>query len=223
MISKLKKILDVKVSTYCNSVNDLKKYELAFSVWHYFHKNQKRDTWEDYFTHPIEVTLLLINYFESEIKLDDIIISLLHDTLEDTTLKKDSIENLFWKFVANCVEELSKPDKITFLTLAEKKELNLITDRNIYNQVYIKEVLKKLRERRDIEYYWAIKNWNKSSVRVKICDRLHNLSTLPKTNIKKIEKNIKTTREYFLNWMIKNKKVNNEIEKYLKKLEKFQK
>ncbi|WP_252831293.1 HD domain-containing protein [Orientia tsutsugamushi] len=53
-----------------------------------YHSNQKRDTGEPYYMHPLEVALMVADY---SFKTDTIITAILHDTIEDTTLTKEKI------------------------------------------------------------------------------------------------------------------------------------
>lgn len=69
------------------------------------HKWQYRDEGTEYYSHPVFVAILWI---DMNIDPKDIIILLLHDTLEDTDVTYEQIKNQFWEFVANGVLSLSK-------------------------------------------------------------------------------------------------------------------
>jgi len=70
-----------------------------------YHANQKRQSGEPYYSHPIEVAYLVADYI---FKTDIIVTSLLHDTLEDTELTKDMLSTIFGPLVANQVEDLTR-------------------------------------------------------------------------------------------------------------------
>ena len=73
------------------------------------HGQQKRASGDPYFSHPLEVAGILTDY-----KLDtqSIITALLHDTIEDTDVTSDEIEEHFGGEVAQLVEGVTKLTKI---------------------------------------------------------------------------------------------------------------
>jgi hypothetical protein len=73
------------------------------------HGNQKRDTGDPYFSHPLEVAGIL-----TDLKLDDatIVTALLHDTIEDTDTTHADIELLFGLEIADLVDGVTKLSKI---------------------------------------------------------------------------------------------------------------
>lgn len=95
-----------------------------------YHGSQVRQSGEPYYSHPIEVASMVCDYlFET----DAIIVSLLHDTLEDTSLTYDMICTAFSNQIAEYVEGLTriKPSgKITSAQLVkqlwEEKRYKLI-------------------------------------------------------------------------------------------------
>lgn len=83
------------------------------------HSGQKRWNGDDYITHPIRVAENFIDY---ELK----IISILHDTLEDTNTTYKEIHNKFGKKIADAVFALSKKngeDYFNFINRARENEL----------------------------------------------------------------------------------------------------
>ncbi|SPM46204.1 (p)pGpp hydrolase [Orientia tsutsugamushi] len=84
-----------------NTKIDLDKVEKAIFYAQKYHGQQKRDTGELYYTHPLEVAYMVADYsFET----DTIITAILHDTLEDTKLTKERIR---YEFGANIAEQVS--------------------------------------------------------------------------------------------------------------------
>ena len=73
------------------------------------HGQQKRASGDPYFSHPLEVAGILTNY-----KLDSksIITALLHDTIEDTDVTSQDIEDQFGNEIAHLVEGVTKLTKI---------------------------------------------------------------------------------------------------------------
>lgn len=147
-------------------LNIYKAYNLAYQL----HKDQKRDNGEKYITHPLNVAYIIAELGGDE---TTIIASLLHDTLEDTSLTKQEIENIFGKEIAEIVDGVTKLDKINFLT---KEEKDLENRRKL-----VKAITKDVRV-----------------IILKLADRLHNMRTLDfKNKIKQIE-NAKETINFFV-------------------------
>lgn len=74
------------------------------------HKDQKRDDGAEYFEHPIRVCRYLLNHGIR----DDVTLaaSLLHDVIEDTSITKEELAEIFSEEVAHIVNLLSKKEKI---------------------------------------------------------------------------------------------------------------
>src|SRR3989338_5124466 len=142
-----------------------KAYEFAREA----HKGQKRISGKEYFSHPYAVAKILI-----EMKADSATIAaaLLHDTVEDTTIKIDDIKKLFGDEVANLVEGLTKIDKVHF----ESKEE--------YTVENIRKVL--IATGKDIRV-----------ILIKLADRLHNMKTLDKIRKDKQVRIAKETLEIY--------------------------
>ncbi|KJW06254.1 HD domain protein [Orientia tsutsugamushi str. UT144] len=72
---------NVRFNTKLILIKLKKQYFMPKISW-----QQKRDTGELYYTHPLEVAYMVADYsFET----DTIITAILHDTIEDTTLTKE--------------------------------------------------------------------------------------------------------------------------------------
>ena len=97
----------------------------AYNVAKRLHAGQKRESGEDYITHPLNVAYILSLMHADR---DTICAALLHDTLEDTNITKDDIEYLFNSDVANLVDGVSKISKLNF---SSKEEENYTNTRKI--------------------------------------------------------------------------------------------
>ncbi|WP_341752908.1 MULTISPECIES: HD domain-containing protein [unclassified Candidatus Tisiphia] len=77
-----------------------------------YHGNQMRQSGDPYYSHPIEVAYMVAEYTALNIpkyyRTDMIITSLLHDTIEDTTLTEDMIGRVFGEQVASQVADLTR-------------------------------------------------------------------------------------------------------------------
>ncbi len=124
--------------------------DAAYIVAMKAHGNQRRDNGDPYITHPIAVADILAGY-----RLDtaSIVTGLLHDTIEDTSVKLKDIEARFGAQIAGLV------DGVTKLT-----RLELQSDRTKQAENFRKLVLAISRDIRVLL--------------VKLADRLHNMRTL---------------------------------------------
>ena len=114
------------------------------------HGNQKRDSGEAYFNHPLEVAAIL-----ADMKLDDatIVAALLHDTVEDTGATTEEIGEKFGAEIAALVDGLTKIKQLDRVTREATQAENL------------RKLL--LAMSKDVRV-----------LLVKLADRLHNLRTL---------------------------------------------
>ena len=129
---------------------DIAPMRQAFDFAARCHAGQKRDSGEPYITHPLSVALIL-----TEMNLDQVALctALLHDTVEDTTVRIDEIRKVFGNEVAHCVDGVTKLGKVKMYSVEERQAesvrkmlLAMVTD--------IRVIL------------------------VKLADRLHNMRTL---------------------------------------------
>ena len=76
---------------------DINVVKAALDVIKKYHGGVKRKSGEPFFTHPINVALILLEYAQEQ---DAILGALLHDTIEDTSLTLAQIRKMFGKRVA---------------------------------------------------------------------------------------------------------------------------
>merc|ERR1711998_554060 len=101
-----KLIKNVRETDYSNNNIIIEK------AWYFAknaHKGQKRDSGENYFTHPVAVSFIL-----SELNLDTntIVTGLLHDVVEDCNISIAQISDNFGDEVAKLVNGVTKLSKI---------------------------------------------------------------------------------------------------------------
>lgn len=148
---------------------DIDKIEKAYLVASKAHEWKKRENWADYITHPIGVAIIVL-----DLKPDTatIVSALLHDTLEDTNLKKEEIEEEFWKDVANIVDWLTKVAKVESIWF--ERQVNSLRKMFISMAQDLRVVF------------------------IKLADRLHNLQTIEHlSSIDKRQKIAKETLEIY--------------------------
>lgn len=85
------------------------KKAIEFAVKH--HGNQQRASGDPYYHHPLEVAEIVA---EMKLDTDSIVTAILHDTIEDTDLTLEEIEEHFGKEVAKLVDGVTKLTKIKF-------------------------------------------------------------------------------------------------------------
>lgn len=152
-----------KIREYCAGGEDVvrKAYEYAESL----HSGQFRQSGEPYIIHPLNVAYILA---EMHADVDTVCAGLLHDTLEDTDVKKEDIAHDFNQNVANLVDGVTKISKMNFST---KQDQNYANTRKIITGIT-----------EDVRI-----------IIIKLADRLHNMRTLQyKVPFKQKENSLET-------------------------------
>ncbi len=91
-----------------NCINDqvnLTEVKKAIYYAKKYHGSQKRISGEPYYSHPLEVAYLVSNYLFST---EAMVVSILHDTIEDTELTSDMIGLIFNPEIASKVNDLTR-------------------------------------------------------------------------------------------------------------------
>ena len=104
-----KKIVE-KYKSY-NIVVDEAKIKKAIEFAVKYHSIQQRESGAPYYSHPLEVAEIIA---EMRLDTDSIVTAILHDTIEDTDLTLEEIEQNFGKDVAKLVDGVTKLTKIKF-------------------------------------------------------------------------------------------------------------
>ncbi len=143
------KVLVDQIKTY-NSDFDPAVVEKAVEYAKLMHEGQTRSSGEPYYTHPVEVAMILS---EMKMDLETIVTAILHDTIEDTPATYDDVKAKFGKEVADLIDGVSKLTRIESKTLEGKQAENF------------RKLLLAMSE--DIRV-----------LLVKLADRLHNMRTI---------------------------------------------
>ncbi|GHA56701.1 guanosine-3',5'-bis(diphosphate) 3'-pyrophosphohydrolase [Amylibacter ulvae] len=150
------------VRTY-NPKSNSEKIRMAYAYGLKMHEGQTRHSGEPYFTHPIEVAVILAGQH-----LDDatLITALLHDTVEDTNSTYQEVTEMFGQEIADLVDGVTK---LTNIELSSKETQQAENFRKLF-----------LAMSKDLRV-----------LLVKLADRLHNMRTIkhmrPEKQIKKAQ------------------------------------
>ncbi|XVN43125.1 MAG: HD domain-containing protein [Candidatus Rickettsia vulgarisii] len=98
-----------------------------------YHGSQMRKSDEPFYSHPLEVAYLVSDYF---FRTDIIVTAILHDTIEDTELTKEMIEQEFGNIIACQVEDLTRIKGDTKISSA--KIMDLLFEQGKYDVLMIK-------------------------------------------------------------------------------------
>jgi GTP pyrophosphokinase len=105
-----------------NPKADLKEIQRAYQFAAVAHEGQKRLSGEDFIEHPLAVTQIL-----ADLGLDTttLIAALLHDTVEDTAVTLQRLEEEFGSEVLHIVDGLTKLDAIAFKSREQEQAENV--------------------------------------------------------------------------------------------------
>lgn len=157
-----------KIAEYNNE--EVEIIRKAYSYAEELHKGQKRQSGEEYITHPLNVAYILADMHADR---DTVCAGLLHDTLEDTSITKEDIASIFNKDIANLVDGVTKISKMNF---SSKQDQNLANTRKIITSIT-----------EDVRI-----------IIIKLADRLHNMRTLGFKSKFKQKENAMETMDIFV-------------------------
>ncbi len=148
---------------------DTERLKDAFELARSAHEGMRRRSGEPYIVHPVAVTALLA---EMRLDADALIAGLLHDTVEDTDVTFEQIEEQFGKPVRRIVEGETKISKLAVRVYEDEQSENL-------RQMLLAMV-------GDVRI-----------ILVKLADRLHNMRTLASMPPDKQQRISRETLEIF--------------------------
>ena len=147
-----------------NPQADVEMLQKAYVFSAQAHKGQVRLSGEPYLIHPLEVAYTLT---KMNLDVPSIVSGLLHDTVEDSYVSKEEIENYFGKEIAELVDGVTKISKIAIKTSEDSRVEN-----------FRKMILAMSKDIRVIL--------------IKLADRYHNMLTL---NFLSPDKQVEIARE----------------------------
>jgi len=148
-IEIFKEIKEILISQK-HSPEDIALVEKAYKFAKKLHDGQFRVSGEPYIIHPCEVAKILVGL---EVDTHTLIAAFLHDVLEDTDTKPETIKELFGDDVLNLVQGVTKLGKLQFKSKEERQAEN-------FRRLFIAMA-------NDIRVIF-----------LKLADRLHNMRTL---------------------------------------------
>ena len=148
-IETFKEIKEILISQKYTQ-EDIALIEKAYKFAKKLHDGQFRVSGEPYIIHPCEVAKILVGL---EVDSHTLIAAFLHDILEDTDTKPETIEELFGTDVLNLVQGVTKLGKLQFKSKEERQAEN-------FRRLFIAMA-------NDIRVIF-----------LKLADRLHNMRTL---------------------------------------------
>jgi (p)ppGpp synthase/HD superfamily hydrolase len=155
-----------------DSIIDIELIKKAAYFAKKYHGIQKRKSGEPYYSHPVEVAILLAEncfaYMQNYFTTETIAAALLHDTIEDTELTLENLKLEFGEIIATYVEDLTR----------------------------IKTCGKKITAGESIEKLFI--EGKTSSIIIKMFDRIHNLQTINAKSEKSIKKTVDETLKDFI-------------------------
>lgn len=155
--------------TQKHSQEDIEQVEKAYRFAKKLHDGQFRASGEPYIIHPVEVAKILAGL---EVDTHTLIAAFLHDVLEDTDTKPETIKELFGSDVLNLVQGVTKLGKLQFKSKEERQAEN-------FRRLFIAMA-------NDIRVIF-----------LKLADRLHNMRTLNFMEPEKQKKIAKETLDIF--------------------------
>ncbi len=173
-------------------------YEFAEKV----HRGQKRASGEPYITHCVTTASILA---ELRVPHEVVAAALLHDTVEDTNVSKEELEEKFGYEISKLVDGVTKLTNLPRVSrvghdsaIAEISNSEVIDDSETY---LIKDDLKKSRKK-DLATETLRKTLMAMGddvrvVLIKLADRLHNMRTLSHIPEEKRQRIAKETMEIF--------------------------
>gem|GEM_PF-230557 len=160
------------LNTQVKNPVDLEEIKKGIYYARKYHGSQMRQSGEPYYSHPIEVAYMLAEYTakdkEKYFRTNLLVVSILHDTIQDTELTFEMIQTIFDQKIATQVMDLTR----------------------------IKENGDKISSAEMVKSLWLQKKY--ALLFIKQLDRLHNLQTIQAKSIDKIKKIVNETFNTFV-------------------------
>jgi Na+/proline symporter len=130
--------LEEELVAKLNSIQgvDIKIIEKTLDTIKTYHAGVKRKSGEPFFTHPIHVALILLDYCKDQ---DAVVSALLHDSIEDTSLSLAQLQARFGRTVAMIVDKLTNlEDRLRRFNLANHEYVARLISSDDKRVAYVK-------------------------------------------------------------------------------------
>lgn len=149
-----------------NIALDYSKIKQAIYYAKKYHGNQKRKTGEPYYSHPLEVAYIILDW---SLDSDVIIAALLHDTVEDTEFTLEKITFLFNHNISQLVSKVTKlNDSINIYRLTEEEIILKLTSGKQSQKAILIKLVDRLHNLRTIKYMPSLKQIKKAKETLRI-------------------------------------------------------
>ncbi|MCC8419195.1 MAG: HD domain-containing protein [Rickettsia endosymbiont of Glossina mortisans submortisans] len=149
-----------------NIALDYSKIKQAIYYAKKYHGNQKRKTGEPYYSHPLEVAYIILDW---SLDSDVIIAALLHDTVEDTEFTLEKITFLFNHNISQLVSKVTKlNDSINIYRLTEEEIILKLTSGKQSQKAILIKLVDRLHNLRTIKYMPPLKQIKKAKETLRI-------------------------------------------------------
>jgi (p)ppGpp synthase/HD superfamily hydrolase len=98
-------LLNQQPANYARNQVNITQIKKAIYYAKKYHAHQTRDSGEPFYSHPLAVATMVADYC---FKTDILVTSILHDTIEDTSLDKQTISYIFDDNIAEQVDNLTR-------------------------------------------------------------------------------------------------------------------
>ena len=114
------KIFDSLVAAYSDHHpgEDVAALAAAFAMGTEAHEGQRRETGDDYVTHPLIVAEILANFEQDS---NTLVAAILHDVIEDTPISLEDVAREFGDGVAGLIDGVTKLDRVKFSSRPEQQ------------------------------------------------------------------------------------------------------
>lgn len=122
LLHQIQRLNVLAIESKCDTV-DVEMVKHAIAMAKYYHGDQKRKSGEPYYSHPIAVAELVIEYFSNECNIHMIYGAILHDIVEDTACTYEEIKYEFGARTKEIVYRLTRVrdgGKISVATLLDE-------------------------------------------------------------------------------------------------------
>ncbi len=170
---KIEDLMAILPDSY--SAVDRELVQRAYIYTEEAHKDQKRASGEPYVTHCVAVAGIL-----AEMKVPPVVViaGLLHDTVEDTSIKNEDLKNEFGEEVAKLVDGVTKLTNLPRVSRGDQHIEEINNDTNNDSEFPVSRSRRQDLASETLRKTFMAMGEDIRVVLIKLADRLHNMRTL---------------------------------------------